>query len=460
MPKNYYTCKKCGIVYVSYRDKSDYCSLDCRRAARVKNIYHCDYCNTEFEVKLSQINRLKNGDVKHLYCSRECANKGQVTKVTKLCEWCGNEFEVFNSVKDDVRFCSRECYNAYGHRPNYCKCCNKPFDASKRRSTMYCSKKCQLADMYPPKIECLCELCNKPILLKPSEYLSANHHYCSKQCHNDAIAWSDEDKQILNEWYGIKTNYEISQMLSKPYSPMAVKSAASRYGIKTRERWSDEEKQYVLEHYENTPMNIIKSHLQGRSECAIVGIAHQYGLKSYYYMSNIWNENEDNLLRELYPISKTKDVAQKLNRSVQAVIQRANNLGIYKDKRIGACYKSLAQYIRAQNAAFHLRKLKENNFTCQITGVYRDVVIHHIYGFNLILSEAIEASGIELKYDFSDFSIDELTKIYELFSELQDSYDSTICISEQVHIKFHSEYGCGNNTPSQWNEFINKYYNS
>ena len=93
-----------------------------------------------------------------------------------------------------------------------------------------------------------------------------------------------------------------------------------------------EEKQYVLEHYENTPMDIIKSHLQGRSECAIVGIAHQYGLKSYYYMSNIWSEDEDNLLRELYPISKTKDIAQKLNRSVQAVIQRANNLGIYKDK--------------------------------------------------------------------------------------------------------------------------------
>lgn len=152
-------------------------------------------------------------------------------------------------------------------------------------------------------------------------------------------------------------------------------------------------------------------------------------------------------------------IAQHLNRSIKGVTQRANLLGLEKDTEIGVCYTKLSSYIRAQNAAFHLRKLKEKDFICQITGERGNVVLHHIYGFNLILSEAVELSGVELKRKFEDYTVEELQNIYDIFADLQDEYDSTICICKGVHLEFHKQYGYGNNTPEQWEEFIKNNYN-
>lgn len=460
MPRNFYICKNCGKKYISYKDKSDYCSLDCRKAARPQIMYNCDYCGTEFRIKQNQLNKLQSGKTKHLYCCRECADRGQTTKATNICEWCGKEYQICNAFKDIQRFCSRECYNAYGHRPNYCKYCNKPFDASKHRGAMYCSQECRIADMYPSKIECHCDYCDALFYVTQSVFNSVQKHYCSKECFHSDIGWSEEDKAVLKKWYGVKSNYEISQMLSGDYTAAAVKSAASRYGIKTRELWSDKEREYVKTHYENTPFEILKSHLQNRSESSIISIAHSFNLKSYSYYNSMWSEEDEQMLVELYPTTNTRTLAQKLNKSKGAVIQRANTLGIFKDKRIGECYTSLASYIRGQNAAYHLRRLKEHDFTCQITGRKHDVVLHHIYGFNLILAEALESANIPVKTDFLEYTIEELGRLYDIFAELQDFYDSTVCIHRDVHVKFHNEYGYGNNTPAQWKDFLNKYYNN
>lgn len=460
MPRNYFICKQCGTKYISYRDKSDYCSIDCRKAARPRIMYNCDYCGTEFRITQNKLDSLQAGKRKHLYCSRECADKGQITKTTKLCEWCGKEFDVSNCFKDEARFCSRECYNSYGHRPNYCKHCGSPFDASKHRDATYCSRECEVADLYPDKIECQCTYCNTTFYVTQSVFDSSQRHYCSKECFYEDISWSEEDKEILRKWYGIKSNYEISQMLSKDYSAAAVKSAANRYGIKIRERWTDEEKEYVRTHYENTPFEVIQSHLSNRSKFAIMGVAHLLNLKSYSYYNSIWSDEDEKTLIELYPTTKTRDLAKRLHKSKNAVVQHANVLGIFKDKRVGECYTSLATYIRGQNAAYHLRKLKDNNFVCQITGKERDVVLHHIYGFSLILAEALEITNIPVKTYFSEYTIEELREIYDVFAELQDFYDNTICIHKDVHVKFHNEYGYGNNTPAQWTEFLNKYYNN
>ena len=460
MPKHYYVCKQCGITYISYKEKSDYCSLDCRKVASPKIMYNCDYCGEEFRIPPNRLNRLQSGKVKHLYCSRECADKGQITQATNVCEWCGKEYQICNSFKDIQKFCSRECYNAYGHRPNYCKHCGNPFDGSKHRDAMYCSSKCRIADMYPEKIECRCEYCDTVFYVTQSTFDAAQRHYCSKQCFVNDIAWSNDDKEVLRKWYGIKSNYEISKMLSKEYSAAAVKSAANRYGIITREHWTDEEREYVREHYENTPFEVIKTHLPNRTESAIISIAHSFNLKSHSYYLSRWSEDDEKTLIDLYPTTSTKILAQKLQKSPSAIIQHANIIGLFKDKQIGECYRNIASYIRGQNAAYHLRKLKEKNFTCQITGLKHDVVLHHIYGFNLILAEAIEITNTPIKKDFAEYTLDELGRIYDVFAELQDSYDSTICIHKDVHVKFHNEYGYGNNTSTQWKEFLNKYFNN
>ena len=61
-------------------------------------------------------------------------------------------------------------------------------------------------------------------------------------------------------------------------------------------------------------------------------------------------------------------------------------------------------------------------------------------------------------FGISDYSDDQLDKIFTTFYDLQESYKSYICITEEIHKQFHSIYGYGNNTKQQWDEFIETYY--
>lgn len=64
---------------------------------------------------------------------------------------------------------------------------------------------------------------------------------------------------------------------------------------------------------------------------------------------------------------------------------------------------------------------------------------------------------IDIKENFSDYSDEELNKFVEAFIDLQAYYGEYVCITESVHKLFHGNYGYGDNTMEQWNEFVEKY---
>jgi hypothetical protein len=63
---------------------------------------------------------------------------------------------------------------------------------------------------------------------------------------------------------------------------------------------------------------------------------------------------------------------------------------------------------------------------CEVTGETDNLVIHHLYSFNT-------------------------------HPELGNDLTNMVRITETVHKAFHKEYGYGNNTPQQWEEFVNNY---
>ena len=99
--------------------------------------------------------------------------------------------------------------------------------------------------------------------------------------------------------------------------------------------------------------------------------------------------------------------------------------------------------------------------TCPITGqsgIY--AVVHHLYGFNKIRDEAFAFYGYSLdrKMQMKDVPEEDLQKIILYIQEHHDS-STGILISNDIHLQFHKEYGHGNNTPQQFNEFLTNHYN-
>lgn len=100
--------------------------------------------------------------------------------------------------------------------------------------------------------------------------------------------------------------------------------------------------------------------------------------------------------------------------------------------------------------------MKKCSYRCVLSGKRFDD-IHHIYGFNLILNEALEVLNLDVKDNINKYSKLELKKILLTFREIQSHHPLGVCLTKEIHMKFHEIYGYGNNTEEQWNHFVENY---
>lgn len=117
----------------------------------------CDYCGKDVDKKKSDLKKVDN-----TFCSTECENSwrsdeysGQghhnyKPKKSLSCEFCGDEFKVYEYREDSARFCSQECSGNYkteqGTEQVSCDWCDNTFKKAKRSISRsehdFCSKDC------------------------------------------------------------------------------------------------------------------------------------------------------------------------------------------------------------------------------------------------------------------------------------------------------------------------------
>lgn len=136
------------------------------KGGKVKKI--CQECGNEFEVELNQIER---GGGK--YCSKVCHGKAQSkinvgenhpnwkTKIKRICQECGNEFKLIPSLIEHGhgKYCSMVCYGL-------------------ARSKLYSGEN---NPRWTGKINKICELCGKEFAEYESK-IKAGRKYCSTEC--------------------------------------------------------------------------------------------------------------------------------------------------------------------------------------------------------------------------------------------------------------------------------------
>ena len=142
-----------------------------------------------------------------------------------------------------------------------------------------------------------------------------------------------------------------------------------------------------------------------------------------------------------------------------------------KEKTIEATWKGgispISDHLRHLPVISQWRKdtyIRENN-KCQLTGKKvhgGNSEVHHLYGLNMIILEAHELNGIQIKQQVKDYTEEELHKLEEYVASWHKDTSNAVLLCKEAHDLFHRSkkqggYGQGNNTPEQYEEFRERY---
>lgn len=380
-------------------------------------------------------------------------------KYIHICKNCNREFKDYSKV---TKFCNRKCYEEHRQTNRktkmiICPICKKEF-LQVRPEQIFCSNECK-HKLTEDKVECVCDCCGKIFERKRSEVNKNKRHYCSNECRINAMFWSEEDTNILIDNYKKLSYKEMSEnnIFSVFKTANEIKRRAIYIGITSSREWSDEEINILKNNYSQVPMNELMSMLPERTKSSILGKARSYDLKSKFYLTHMYSDEEDEYIRNNYLLKSNEELSKELSRSIQGIAEHLLILNLHRPTEIDN-YKTLKKYVRVRLTPWRDKVRELSNYTCALTGVRSNIVVHHIRGFNLLFYETIENLNFPIYDDISLYNQNQLDEFLKEFIEIQENYNSYICINEDIHRMFHKEYGYGDNTEEQWNEFVNKYY--
>ena len=110
-------------------------------------------------------------------------------------------------------------------------------------------------------------------------------------------------------------------------------------------------------------------------------------------------------------------------------------------------------YLRNTIAEWKKIAMRESGYKCIATGKKFDV-IHHVYGFDLILEETMKIVGLPIYEDIGKYTKKELQLIEDVCMDLHNKYPTGVCLCHEEHFLFHHIYGKGGNTVEQFEEFL------
>lgn len=268
--------------------------------------------------------------------------------------------------------------------------------------------------------------------------------------------WSDDELALLVDSYSkhLPTK-RIAELLGGRHNCAAICTKANKMGLKTRRKWSDEEISILKEYYSSKPSEEVLEMLPGRSLRTIQCKARSLGLHAYAYLERAWSQFEDEAIRKYWISMNDIELAEMLGRSRGATKFRRQKLGLYRPVPVGT-YEYLRKYLWKENRLWRKRSIEACGYRCIVTGE-RFQAVHHLHSSNLIVNEVLDV--LDLEYDkVGNYSPEQLNLISKTYADLNLKYPLGVCLSERIHKQFHNEYGYGNNTPDQFQEFLSKYY--
>lgn len=116
---------------------------------------------------------------------------------------------------------------------------------------------------------------------------------------------------------------------------------------------------------------------------------------------------------------------------------------------------SLNQMLRSNLKEWKFKSLEKHNFQCVITGNKRNLHVHHIIPFNVVIAEVLNELNIPNEKLVKDYTDEEVNNIKIMIDDYH-SKNLGVPITKKYHKLFHSIYGFNANE-KDWIAFINDY---
>ena len=249
---------------------------------------------------------------------------------------------------------------------------------------------------------------------------------------------------------------EIQNLLSEYKSIKAIRAKVGRLGLSESRAWSKEEIEILKNNYSIKPSYEVLKLLPNRTASSICDMAAKLNIISYYYLNSRYNNEEIEYIKTHYNTMSDLEMAKHLNRSESGVHQKMIQLSLFREKEYNG-YDDWASFVRGGIKAWSNSIKAKYNYTCQLSGERSNIIVHHILGFNIILSEALDVCNIDLNISHEKYDSKTHIDVLNTYIELQEKYNEYIVITEKLHKLFHSIYGYGYNTKEQFDEFTTNY---
>lgn len=283
------------------------------------------------------------------------------------------------------------------------------------------------------------------------------YYLCGKMGEKkESYFWSNEDVELLKKNFGASYS-ELEKMMNGRHSKKAISTKAIKLGLTTPQEWTPEEIDILTKYYSILPKNEMLKKLPSRTFNAMVCKAKQLNLLSYKCLQERYTDEEKSFIIKNSFIMTDKEMAIALNRPLHGISNQRRKLGICYCNKQYAKYVNFNKFFRGHIQDWKNKSMKSCNYQCIITGS-KDYVIHHLYGFNLIVQEVFDKMSTMnlLKTDnLQDYTKEELDVVLQIFDYIHEKYPLGICLSRPIHDLFHKIYGTGGNTERQWRKFYN-----
>lgn len=117
---------------------------------------------------------------------------------------------------------------------------------------------------------------------------------------------------------------------------------------------------------------------------------------------------------------------------------------------------SLNSHLRCIIDPWRVNYLKEKDYTCEITGDGGAVNLHHRFPFHRITRLVLKELGLKNK-SIGKYSQEELKNIEDLFINKHHQLAQPIILREDIHKLYHDMFGYYDNTPKQFEYFLNQF---